>query len=83
MAKHTKAHPGFKSVQAKITKRSGVSKERAGAILAAASRGASAQAKRATGPEMTNYDPTIQPFDEPFRHVDDRPPDGPVISNKP
>jgi hypothetical protein len=47
MAKHTKAHPGFKSVQAKIAKRSGVSKERAGAILAAASRGASAQAKRA------------------------------------
>jgi hypothetical protein len=41
-----KKHPGFKAVQAKIAKRSGVGKERAGAILAASSRGASAGAKR-------------------------------------
>jgi hypothetical protein len=42
-----KRHPGFKSVQSKIAKQSGVSKERAGAILAASSRGASAAAKKA------------------------------------
>lgn len=42
-----KKHPGFKAVQAKIAKSEGVSKDRAGAILAAASRGASAKAKRA------------------------------------
>jgi hypothetical protein len=41
-----KSHPGFKSVQSRIARRSGVSKERAGAILAAATRGASAAAKR-------------------------------------
>lgn len=41
-----KAHPGFKAVQDKIAKKEGVSKDRAGAILAAASRGASAKAKR-------------------------------------
>ena len=40
-------HPGFKSVQASIAKKSGVSKKAAGAILASASRGASAAAKRA------------------------------------
>jgi hypothetical protein len=38
-------HPGFKSVQSKIQKSAGVSKESAGAILAAAARGASKQAK--------------------------------------
>lgn len=39
-------HPGFKAVQSKIAKKQGVSKERAGAILAAATRGASAAAKK-------------------------------------
>lgn len=42
-----KSHPGFRAVQSSIAKREGVSKDRAGAILAAASRGASAKAKRA------------------------------------
>lgn len=41
-----KASPGFKAVQAKIAKKEGVSKDRAGAILAAASRGASPAAKK-------------------------------------
>lgn len=36
----------FKAVQAKIAKKEGVSKKRAGAILASASRHASAKAKR-------------------------------------
>jgi hypothetical protein len=39
------SHPGFKAVQAKIAGR-GYGMERAGAILAAASRGASAGAKK-------------------------------------
>lgn len=39
-------HPGFKSVQSSIAKREGVSKDRAGAILAASSRNASAKAKK-------------------------------------
>lgn len=42
-----KTHPGFKAVQAKIASREGVSKDRAGAILAAASRRASPAAKAA------------------------------------
>lgn len=42
-----KKHPGFKAVQAKIAAREGISKKRAGAILAASSRNASAKAKRA------------------------------------
>lgn len=46
MAKYAK-HPGFKTVQAKIAKKEGVSEERAGAILAASSRRASAGAKKA------------------------------------
>jgi len=41
-----KAHPGFKSVQSKIAKQQGVSKKRAGAILAASTRKASAKAKK-------------------------------------
>ena len=41
-----KQHPGFKAVQDKIAKKQGVSKEAAGAILAASSRNASAGAKR-------------------------------------
>ena len=36
----------FKSVQAKIAKKEGISKDRAGAILANSSRHASAKAKR-------------------------------------
>lgn len=41
----SKAHPGFKGAQSKIAAREGVSKKAAGAILAAATRGASAKAK--------------------------------------
>jgi hypothetical protein len=41
-----KAHPGFKSVQSSIARKQGVSAERAGAILAAGTRKASAGAKR-------------------------------------
>ncbi len=40
-------HPGFKAVQNKIAAKEGVSSDRAGAILAAASRGASSAAKKA------------------------------------
>lgn len=40
-------HPGFKAVQSSIAKKQGVSKEAAGAILAASTRKASAAAKRA------------------------------------
>jgi hypothetical protein len=46
MATSKKKHPGFQAVQARIARKSGVSKDRAGAILAASSRGASAKAKR-------------------------------------
>ncbi len=42
-----KAHPGFKAVEQGIAKREGVSKDRAGAILASAARNASPAAKRA------------------------------------
>jgi hypothetical protein len=38
-------HPGFKAVQSSIAQREGVSKEAAGAILANATRKASAKAK--------------------------------------
>lgn len=41
-----KAHPGFASVQSKIARQQGVSRERAGAILAHSSRNASPAAKR-------------------------------------
>lgn len=41
-----KAHPGFSAVASRIAKKEGVSKDRAGAILAAATRGASAKAKK-------------------------------------
>lgn len=40
-----KAHPGFKAVQSKIAKKYGMKK--AGAILASATRNASAKAKKA------------------------------------
>jgi hypothetical protein len=42
-----KAHPGFKAVQEKIAKKQGISKDRAGAILAAGARKASAKAVKA------------------------------------
>lgn len=41
-----KAHPGFKSAQASIAKKEGVSKKAAGAILASATRKASPAAKK-------------------------------------
>lgn len=40
-------HPGFKAVQKQIARKEGVSMKAAGAILASASRNASASAKRA------------------------------------
>jgi len=40
-------HPGFKKAAAGIAAKQGISKDRASAILAAGSRGASAAAKRA------------------------------------
>lgn len=43
--KHSAKHPGFKAVEAKIAKEPGV--RNPGAVLAAASRGASAKAKKA------------------------------------
>lgn len=45
--KHSKQHPGFKSVQSKIAAKEGVSKKAAGAILASKTRKASAAAKKA------------------------------------
>lgn len=42
----SKKHPGFKAVQNKIAKKQGISKEKAGAILAASSRNASKAAKK-------------------------------------
>ena len=42
-----KKHPGFKKVQGQIAKKQGISKKRAGAILASATRKVSAKAKRA------------------------------------
>jgi len=42
-----KAHRGFKAVQASIAKKQGISKERAGAILAAGARKASPAAVKA------------------------------------
>ena len=47
MAKKSKAHPGFAAVKFKIAKKEGVSKDRAGAILASATRNASAKAHKA------------------------------------
>lgn len=46
-SKKSAAHPGFASVQKKIAKEEGVSKDAAGAILANAARNASPQAKAA------------------------------------
>jgi hypothetical protein len=42
-----KSHPGFKAEQNKIAAKEGVSKERAGAILASSTRNASKAAKKA------------------------------------
>jgi hypothetical protein len=42
-----KKHPGFKAVQSKIAAKQGISKDRAGAILANSTRNASPAAKRA------------------------------------
>ena len=42
----SKKHPGFKAVQKKIARKSGVSMESAGAILASSTRKASKTAKR-------------------------------------
>ena len=44
--KKSKKHPGFKAVQKQIARKSGVSMERAGAILASSTRKASPAAKR-------------------------------------
>lgn len=46
-----KKHPGFKAVQARIAKKQGISKDRAGAILAAGARKASKKAVR-TNPRL-------------------------------
>lgn len=43
----SKKHPGFKAVQSRIAKKQGISKERAGAILAAGARKAGKKAVRA------------------------------------
>jgi hypothetical protein len=45
MAKGGTAHPGFKAVQSSIAAKQGISKQAAGAILAASTRKASAKAK--------------------------------------
>lgn len=42
-----KKHPGFKAVAASVAKKQGISKERAGAIVAAGARKASAAAVKA------------------------------------
>lgn len=47
MAKHTKAHPGFKAVASKVAKKEGVSPARAAAIVASSARNASKAAHKA------------------------------------
>ena len=47
----SKAHPGFAAVQKKIAAKEGISQGTAGAILASASRNASAKAKK-TNPKL-------------------------------
>jgi hypothetical protein len=47
----SKKHPGFAAVQASIAKRQGISKDRAGAILASATRKAQGLAKNAKIPK--------------------------------
>jgi hypothetical protein len=46
MTMPNKKHPGFKKVASGIAEKEGVSKKRAGAILASATRGASKAAKK-------------------------------------
>lgn len=46
MAKHTKAHPGFKAIEGKISRNEGISRDEAAAILAKRSDDASAKAKK-------------------------------------
>ena len=53
MARHSKAHPGFKSVSRGIAKRQGISQKRANAILASSTRRASAKAHR-SNPRLKN-----------------------------
>lgn len=61
----SKAHPGFQNVQASIAKKQGVSKETAGKELGAATRRASASARRKNprlnrvkgGKSHSNYQP--------------------------
>lgn len=45
--KKSKKHPGFKAVASSIAKKGGYTKKQAGAILASATRKASAKAKKA------------------------------------
>lgn len=45
-SRRSKAHPGFARVASRIARKQGISKKRAGAILAASSRRASPAAKR-------------------------------------
>ena len=52
----SKAHPGFAKVQANIARKSGVSMDAAGAILANASRNASKKAKQ-KNPHLKNVLP--------------------------
>jgi len=47
MAKHNKAHPGFKAVAKSVAKKENVSPGRAAAIVAAGARNASKAAHRA------------------------------------
>jgi hypothetical protein len=44
---NSKKHPGFAKVQASIAAKEGISQERAGAILASATRNASKKTKKA------------------------------------
>ena len=54
-----KSHPGFAKVQASIERHEGISHERAGAILASASRKASPKAKRAN-PRLRRVTPAAK-----------------------
>ena len=56
------AHPGFKAEQQAISKREGVSKESAGAILAAGARKASAGAPRAGTSQNQSMEPWITQY---------------------
>ena len=47
MIKHSAAHPGFKAVANKVAAKEGISKERAGSIIAASARNASKSAHKA------------------------------------